>query len=161
MYKIIGIDPGANCGWAVLAEDGQLLSSGVWDLNPRRQEGGGMRFLRCRAYLIEAINSLAGSDVVLGYEEVRRHRGVDAAHVYGGIVSQVTAVCEELSIPYQALPVGTVKKFATGKGNASKMLMIEASNKRWFSNPTEDDNEADARWIADLLRETLGFGPRL
>lgn len=42
----------------------------------------------------------------------------------------------------EGIPVGTIKKHATGKGNASKDEMIEAMKARGHS--PADDNEADA-----------------
>ena len=46
------------------------------------------------------------------------------------------------------IPVGTIKKHATGKGNASKEMMIEAARKK-LGYKDDDDNEADALWILD------------
>ena len=46
------------------------------------------------------------------------------------------------NIPYQGVPVGTIKKHATGKGNAGKDAMIAAAITRGFT--PADDNEADA-----------------
>lgn len=172
---VVGIDPGTACGWAILTMDGFRVGSGVWDLASRRHEGGGMRFLRLRQYL----NSLADTEAIraVAYEEVRRHQGVDAAHIYGGIVATLAAWCEQLAIPYQGQPVGTVKKLATGKGIAGKVEMVEAANDQWdkeipinvqtltakdgtkqqvYSFPGGGDNEADALWIAETLRRSLG-----
>lgn len=100
-----------------------------------------MRYLRFVRWLDE-LWRFAGPPSALYFEEVRRHRGVDAAHAYGGFLAQLTAWCERHGVPYQGVPVGTIKKFATGKGNADKVAMIEAT-KRWGHRP-EDDNEADA-----------------
>ena len=74
------------------------------------------------------------------YEEVRAHIGrssgsskphflVDAAHVYGGLQAHLLALCEEHSIPVEAVPVGTIKKHATGKGNANKDTMTVAGHR--------------------------------
>lgn len=159
--KFIGIDPGTKCGWAVLDSEGVRLASGVWDLTARRHEGGGMRFVRLNSYLHQILGAHDLADVLLGYEEVRRHMGTDAAHVYGGIVATITRICEELAVPYRGIPVGTVKKLATGKGNASKEAMVEAAELRWSQGrrsvaaPMADD-EADALWIAEALRQELG-----
>jgi Holliday junction resolvasome RuvABC endonuclease subunit len=145
---IIGIDPGTACGWAVY--DTNLgWTSGVWDLKSRRHEGGGMRFLRLRGYFGELL-TIAGDVGAVFYEEVRRHMGTDAAHVYGGIVAVITEECEARvpKTPYMGIPVGTVKKLATGKGNAGKPAMIEAALARWPGFKPADDNEVDARWIA-------------
>ncbi len=147
---LLGIDPGTSCGWALI-RDGRHVASGVWDLRPRRHEGGGMRYLRVRRYLEQA---LEGVDAV-AYEEVRRHMSTDAAHVYGGIVGQVAAVCEDREVPYKAVPVGTVKRVATGKGNADKAAMVAAFAALVGRDP-EDDNEADALFIALALHRELG-----
>ncbi len=105
-----------------------------------------MRFLRFKRWLTEIKQISDGLDQVV-FEEVRRHAGVDAAHAYGGFMGQLTAWCEHHQIPYQGVPVGTIKKHATGKGNAGKEEMISAARNRGFS--PEDDNEADALAMLD------------
>jgi len=149
----IGIDPGTLCGWAVLAADGARLASGHWDLRPRRHEGAGMRFVRLRRMLSMLLEPWADADVALCYEEVRHHAGTDAAHVYGGIVAVIQSWCEDAQVPYAAAPVSTVKRHATGRGNADKAAMVAAAVARWGGEPTED--EADALWIADAWRAGL------
>ena len=152
--NILGIDPGTNCGWALLDPKGARIMSGTWDLKPRRHEGGGMRYLRVRRLLAEILATPAGV-MAVGYEEVRRHAGTDAAHVYGGIVAVISSVCEERCVPYMAIPVGTVKKTATGRGNADKLAMIEAAMGKWALATITDDNEADALWIAECTRSEV------
>lgn len=111
-----------------------------------------MRYLRARRMLIELLD---GREIeAVGYEEVRRHAGTSAAHVYGGLIAVITAVCEEREIPYQGQPVGTVKKLATGKGNASKTAMVRAAEDRW-SMTVSDDNEADALYVAEATRREV------
>lgn len=149
--RVLGIDPGTKCGWAVL-DQGRRIASGVWDLSPKRHEGGGMRFLRLRTYL----SDLAESQIdAVAYEEVRRHMGVDAAHVYGGIVGVLTSWCESHKTPYRGIPVGTIKKHATGKGNASKTEMVAAALGR-FELDSQSHDEADALFCASVLDEELG-----
>lgn len=161
--RILGIDPGTKCGYAIFSDGlfgvgyglmpgGPILASGVWDLGSRRHEGGGMRYLRLRSLLSQALS--AGVDAV-AYEEVRHHTGTDAAQVYGGIVATISAECEALKIPYIGIPVGAIKKFATGKGNAKKDAMLEAAKKLWPGYTCVDDNEADARFIAMVAARDL------
>jgi Holliday junction resolvasome RuvABC endonuclease subunit len=50
--------------------------------------------------------------------------------------------------------VGTIKRYATGHGNAPKQAMIDAARKRGFS--PADDNEADAIAILLWAIETRG-----
>jgi Holliday junction resolvasome RuvABC endonuclease subunit len=139
-HSILALDLGTTTGWALQCRDGRIIS-GSESFKPQRFEGGGMRFLRFRRWLTEIKQSSDWLDAVF-FEEVRRHAGVDAAHAYGGFLATLTAWCEHHGIPYQGVPVGTIKKHATGKGNASKEEMIEAI--RALGYDPEDDNEADA-----------------
>ena len=87
------------------------------------------------------------------YEEVRRHAATDAAHVYGGLMATLTAWCEFHSIAYEGVPVGTIKKHATGKGNASKGMMIAAMRAK--GHYPADDNDADALALLHCQLEAL------
>ncbi len=151
--KILGIDPATTCGWAVREPSGAYYS-GVWHLKGGRFEGGGMRFLRLERQLSELLD-LAAPDVV-ALEEVRMHKGVDAAHIYGGIIAVIAKVCEEREVPYFAIPFGTIKRCATGKGNANKEAMVAAAVARWPGWTPETDDEADARWICEAAVGELG-----
>jgi Holliday junction resolvasome RuvABC endonuclease subunit len=145
--NILALDLGTTTGWAI-NNDGGIIS-GSQSFKPQRFEGGGMRYLRFKRWLTEIKANLDGVEAVY-FEEVRRHVGVDAAHAYGGFLATLTAWCEHHQIPYSGVPVGTIKKFATGKGNASKDEMIKAASYNGFT--PEDDNEADA---INLLRYAM------
>ena len=138
--SILALDLGTHTGWALYQRDG-TITSGTEHFSPQRFEGGGMRYLRFKRWLNELLSTTQHINAVY-FEEVRRHVGVDAAHAYGGFMSHLTAWCEQNSIPYQGVPVGTIKKHATGRGNAGKVEMIAAMRARGFV--PIDDNEADA-----------------
>lgn len=152
--KILALDLGTKTGWAVCLPD-RTITSGTAEFKNDRWQGGGMRFLRFKQWLTEIKQMASGLDAVF-IEEVRRHAGVDAAHAYGGFLAHVTAWCEHHTIPYEAVPVGTIKRHATGKGNANKEAMILAARKRGF-NPA-DDNEADALAILDWAMTHRDWG---
>ena len=135
---ILSLDLGTHCGWKI--GDRTFTLSGVWEFGNSRFEGGGMRFVKFRKALIDLTEKLTPDLVV--YEEVRRHLSTDSAHVYGGLQATLTAWCETTGLPYQSVPVQTIKKFATGRGNASKTDVI-AAMQSWGLQP-RDDNEADA-----------------
>ena len=137
---ILALDLGTTTGWALRGSDGNV-TSGSESFRPQRFEGGGMRFLRFKRWLTELKTVADGIDA-LHFEEVRRHVSTDAAHAYGGFLATLTAWCEHHQIPYQGVPVGTIKKHATGKGNAGKDEVIAAVTARGYS--PFDDNEADA-----------------
>lgn len=154
MKSILSLDLGTTTGWALRSRDGSIVS-GSQSFRPQRFEGGGMRYLRFTRWLSEV--AVGGSsylfkddaervnDTLLDqivFEEVRRHAGVDAAHAYGGFMSHLTAFAERHAIPYEGIPVGTIKKHATGRGNAGKPLIMAAMQGLGY-NPV-DDNEADA-----------------
>lgn len=138
--SILALDLGTLTGWAVRSPEG-MVNSGTLSLRPSRFEGGGMRYLRFRQWLTEA-KAAAGEFEQIAFEEVRRHAGVDAAHVYGGLLATLTAWAEHHQIPYQGVPIGTWKRAVTGKGNAGKSEVIAAVKALGYT--PEDDNEADA-----------------
>jgi Holliday junction resolvasome RuvABC endonuclease subunit len=130
------------------------IASGTVEFKPGRFEGGGMAFLRFRAWLQEVERTAGGIDAVY-FEEVRSHRGVAAAHAYGGFLAHLTAWAEANKIPYAGVPVGTIKRHATGQGNANKEAVMAAVRALGFV--PADDNEADA---LALLHWALSSGAR-
>lgn len=155
---VLTIDLGSTTGW-MLKQVGGAQAHGVWKLKGGRFEGGGMRYLRFRNEL-ESIHAQVPLDLVF-FEEVRRHNGTDAAHVYGGLLATLTAFCEEHSVAYEGVPVAVIKKFVTGKGNADKKAVIAAV--RAYGYVVDDDNEADAIAIMllkledDTVQRALGI----
>ena len=137
---ILALDLGTTSGWALRDRTGRI-TSGSQSFKPQRFEGGGMRYLRFGRWISEIQTSVSELQF-LYFEEVRRHASTDAAHAYGGFLATLTAWCEHHGVPYQGVPVGTIKKHATGKGNASKDEMMAAVRAR--GHAPADDDEADA-----------------
>jgi Holliday junction resolvasome RuvABC endonuclease subunit len=84
-------------------------------------------------------------------------RVATAAELLGGFKITLTTWCEEHEVPAVGYPIGTIKKHATGKGNAGKPAMIAAANKHFGVEldpsdyeQTGADNIADAMWICDM-----------
>jgi hypothetical protein len=151
---LVSLDLGGKTGWAMW-RDG-LVTSGSLDLTKgkgKRFEGPGMKFVRFTRFL----GSLPTANCI-SFEEVRRHRGVAAAHAYGGYLSHLTAFCDvqRPQVPYEGIAVGTIKKRATGNGSATKDMMIDACCGKLGIIP-KDDNEADALWILVLMVEAEGL----
>lgn len=145
--KILALDLGTKTGWAIKLDDNTIISS-TENFKSDRFEGGGMRFLRFRNWLDEMDKFSKGINQIY-FEEVRRHIGVDAAHAYGGFLAHLSSWCEDRKIAYLGIPVGTIKKHITGKGNSSKAQIISKITEKGF-NP-RDDNEADALALLDLV----------
>jgi crossover junction endodeoxyribonuclease RuvC len=152
---VLALDLGTTCGYALGtnadAPDGVIASvviRGSWSLKPGKYDGGGMRAVKFTAELDKLMKAMPFERVV--FEAVRAHKGVDAAHIYGGLMMALQAWCERQvqPVPYEGVGVGAIKKFATGKGNASKGEMLAGVERLGF--PCDgDDNEADA--VALLL----------
>ncbi len=135
---VLALDLGTKTGFAVHTNG--TVVSGTQDFTPKRFESSAMRFVKFARFLAD----LHAADPVtyVVFEEVRRHKGVDAAHAYGGFLAHLGTWCEGLGVAMEPLPVGAVKKFWCGKGNADKDAMIAEAKRRGF-DPV-DDNEADA-----------------
>lgn len=138
MTTILALDLGTQTGWALHA--GGKIRSGSESFHVKKKERSGTRWVRFRRFLIDT-RSAAEIDAVY-YEDVRRHIGTTAAHVYGGFLATLEAWCEINNIQIFPVGVGQIKKHATGKGNAKKQCMIDAAQNRGFE--IIDDNQADA-----------------
>jgi hypothetical protein len=149
---ILALDLATITGWALRSVDGHI-NSGTVSFRPSRYDGGGIRYLRFRGWLDSLVENSGGIGVV-HYEEIRRHISTDSAHVYGGLLATLTSWCEQRSIAYQGVPVGTIKRFIAGKGNADKEAVVAAVRGRGFK--PADDNEADALAILLWAIETQG-----
>lgn len=146
--RILAIDPGTTTGWAV-GQVGEPDTCGAWHL-PHTKGRAGLRFAAFRAELARV---LPGAGLVV-FEQVARHEGTAAAHVYGGLVAILSEACEGLSIPYAGYIPSRIKKHATGHGGAHKPAMIASARARacWARLDVTDDNVADALWLLDLAR---------
>ena len=149
---VLALDLGTTMGYALRADD--RIYSGTWLFQPRKSEGKGMRFLRF-AKELERLHEEYDIDDVF-YEEVMSHTRRDdkgfhfatkAAQIYGGFVAVLTGWCEVKGIGYTGVGVSTIKKYATGKGNAKKDVMIAMAKARGWDPDTSD--EADALWLLD------------
>ena len=81
----LALDLGTTTGWA-LQSGMSKLESGSVSLRTSRYDGGGVRYLRFRGWL-DSMAADAGDIAAVYFEEVRRHIGTDAAHVYGGLLA--------------------------------------------------------------------------
>ena len=141
--NILALDLGTDCGFAIYKDDGKFIS-GTKKLGTYKEKFGA-RFHEFRTWLL---NIIAKHNIEAVYfERVFGHKGVDAAHCYGGFLYMLASVCFQQNIPCISFSVQAIKKFMTGKGNATKDEMITAAKQKGF-NPKTDD-EADA--IAIML----------
>lgn len=78
------------------------------------------------------------------------------AHALGELGGVIRLVLWEVGIPYVDIPPAVLKKYATGKGNANKGMVLEAASKRSGLDFGGDDNRADAWWLRALALDAYG-----
>jgi hypothetical protein len=185
MVRVAGLDLGNNCGiaWADFrpgqALDTVKMFAGQWILKLLGDyDTGPLRMLRLKSFL----NVLAPD--LVGFGDVRftpdalslagKPVGVIVARVskpaelLGAFKVTLTTWAEENGIPAQGYGIGEIKKYATGKGMASKEVMIAAANVAFGANLDPDDykstgadNIADAMHVCSMVLEqyAAGFKP--
>lgn len=143
--SILALDLGTHFGWAHHDRRG-TITTGNKVLDPSIRFSAFMEWINS-AICLEAVNVIAFEDV-----SPHAHLGGEAAHIYGGFKGILLAKTEQYCIKALPLPIGTIKKHATGSGNASKKMMVAAL-------PAElnitDENEADAYWVLQTAIEVL------
>lgn len=78
-----------------------------------------------------------------------------SAGLTGRAQGAVRMALSEAGVPYMSLPPATLKKAATGKGNADKAAM-RAALPQAYSDVLADDNQVDAFWLAEIAKHYMG-----
>lgn len=181
--RCVGIDLGTSTGVAFVdfvpghkIEYSPILM-GQWDLHVGQYDSGILRLVRLKQFL-----SILNPDLVM-YEAVKYDPPQDVmkkrGHGMGGVVARVATAaeflgalkatlgiwCEEHNVPAHGLAISSIKKFATGKGNASKVDMIVAANAKFntaFDPETYEktgvDNICDAAFCCKIGLELYSEG---
>lgn len=71
----------------------------------------------------------------------------------GGVVRMTL---HDLGFPFVDVPPASLKKYATGKGNAAKELVLVEAVKR-LEYAGSDNNEADALWLLEMALDQYGI----
>lgn len=146
---VLGLDLGTRTGWAY--QIGKNTSvSGVINNSCGKHASPGAKFEIFNRALDGLLEQVGGEIHFVAYEKVqfvaKSSTGaslVSAAQVWGGFFAIMSAWCERHGIPYLGVHVGTLKKFATGNGRATKIDMMRMFQLITDRSP-KDDNEADA-----------------
>lgn len=151
--RILALDPGTSCGFAVSGGP-----SGTWNLAPKRGESPGMRYIRL-GNLLEAVHMEHAFGLVAFEKSFQR--GQAAREVHLKLVGAIETFCARHDIDLTHVYAATLKKWATGRGHASKAEMrarlyvrTGVGDPRLPCQPSED--EIDALWILAWAQEHYG-----
>lgn len=146
--RILSIDIGTKMGYFFHNSENKHEVSGVFNNPPLKGDSDGIRFLKLKLFLNDIVQKNGKPDYVF-FEEVFQHQTSQRAMtLYHGFRSTLLVWCEMNGVEYKGFPVATIKKFATGKGNASKEVLMHQLYQLGYD--FKDDNECDAIWIGLL-----------
>lgn len=143
--RIIAFDLSLSCcGWA-------STYSGSGTFKPK---GRGMQRLD---WVLDRVCDLEAYEcdlvVVEGYSFNSRS---SQAHALGELGGLVRYAIWEHGVPCVDVPPANLKKFATGKGSASKdLVLVEAVKRLGYEGSSND--EADALWLLNMARVHYGI----
>lgn len=180
--RILGLDLASSCGVSFcdimpsqpITE--AVIIGGQWNLSVGQYDTNSIRYVRLKQFL-----SLTAPDLIF-YEEVKYTgqrpapgmkmnlqalvaRAVSGAQVVHGLAAILVMWAEERNIPCQAVPIGTLKKYATDNGGSGKEAMIAACNAQFGTefNPddyksTGADNIADSMFLCAMAVQNCSEG---
>lgn len=155
--KFAAVDLGTCSGWAIV-DQGRVIAYGSANVAHSGACKASGRFIKFNRFL-EKLHYEHKVDEIY-YEDVMRWSSSAAAKVYCGLLCVLQVFAHQQKIGCYPVSVTTIKKHATGKGNAKKSDMIGAANnilelKTNALRKTKDDNCADAICLADYVYENL------
>lgn len=152
-YNIAALDQATLCGISFEAAETNEPQIELWDLSIGTRESQGMKWLRFESKLKKF---LTDNDIQIIAYELPAGRNINPIIHSSKLIAIIEKSCVEMEIEYVEFSAGEVKKFATGNGNANKVMMKEYAKKLW-NYEGDDDNEADALHILHLLKAKVNF----
>lgn len=153
--NVLALDIASTTGYAIKNREG-MVSYGIHRAIATGGARKAQRWVNYRMWLSQLIQD-EQIDVIF-YEEVKRHVGTTAAHVYGGLLALTEMVAHQANVPMTGYGVGTIKKHFTGNGAAKKDLMIARAWELGFRPQTSDEADAIAILSLGLSFEGISIG---
>ncbi|OPC53437.1 crossover junction endodeoxyribonuclease RuvC [Elizabethkingia bruuniana] len=145
--KILALDIATTSGYS--SSSGE---SGTFNCSFKKGESGSIRLLRFRNKVNELLDLIKPE--VVAYER-SAGRNTHSIKTQSEMIGVLTLMLEDKNIQYASYSPSEVKKFFTGKGNASKELMVETAKKKYPEIEILDDNHADSLAILELAQSDL------
>lgn len=177
LVRAIGLDLSLSCGVAMLDFDpakpvmSNSLFLDLWNLDVGAFDSSIVRFVRLRQFLAvvkphaiffeEAKVSPSG----VGTIHMQLVRMATSTELQAALKTSVSLWAQDRGVVCAGISSTELKKWATGKGNASKEAMVAACNKKFGTElPVEDcekfrsDDLADAAHVLDWGIANYGKG---
>lgn len=154
--RMLALDCATTTGWAACDDIG--IRSGTANFALKRGETAGIRFMKFNAWLDTQAERLLPEVCV--YEQ-SHHRGGAATDVGVGFTTRVQEMGARHGIECCPVHTAALKKFATGRGNASKPEMQARAAELFPHYDPEKDpgaDEADALLLLHWGMENLRGG---
>lgn len=147
---VLAIDSARQTGWAMYQAG--VITLGTKNFPRNASESPGMDFLRYGGWLEEMYKiSMKPIDVLI-YEKPH-YRGA-GTELLIGFITKIKEFAAKYNIDIGNIHSGTLKKWATGNGAASKPMMEAEAKKRGYS--PQNDDEADAVLMLLYQLDELG-----
>lgn len=148
----VGIDLSLT-GTGFCLKHGPDLSMETIKTTPKTAENDLERLRYIRKHIMERIPTDTAIACIEDFFVPHRATQINAAKglIMAGTLTRIAML--ELGLPFVIVSPGQLKKFATGKGNGPKGIVIREIYKRWGVN-AKDDNQADACVLAHMA-ETI------
>lgn len=148
-WYAVGIDPSLS-GTGIAQADGLLMTIKT-HAKPGRKNNR-LQTIHKAAFDAAGGGHWAGKPALVMVEDLPTH--AKSAGLTGQAQGVVRLALVDAGVSMMFLAPATLKKFATGKGNADKAAMIAAWNARNHARVT-DDNQADAAWLRQYGRTLM------
>ena len=149
---ILTLDLGRSTGWCVLQNG--IVTLGTEEFPEVRGESPGMLYLRFQGWMEKMYKIMMNKTQLIVYEKAH-HRGGAATQIGVGLQTKVMEFCARYEIECMSVHSGTLKKFATGNGAASKESMVKACIARGYQ--PKNDDEADAYLMLEYAKDQIGI----
>jgi crossover junction endodeoxyribonuclease RuvC len=148
MTNTLAIDPATATGFAHSSGE-----HGVWDLSKNRwPDRPGGRWCRLEELILQANEKWGPIEQIVIEEASLGAHAMPVITFHNRLLGNVERVACHLAVPLMFVPIGTLKKFATGSGSATKDQMVRALQTQ-FGLRVTDHNEADAIWLLKFSQQ--------
>jgi crossover junction endodeoxyribonuclease RuvC len=148
MVKICGLDPSlVATGYAELSDGGEHMDT---------LSVGKLKAEQRIAWIVQAITERCADAGLVVMEGLSFGARSTSAHELAGLHWALRLALSVHETRYIVVAPALLKKFATGKGNAKKEVVMMDVSRRWGIRP-EDSNQADAFVLAKTGACILGI----